>query len=482
MPMNQQSTRITEVLSNRMNKTLVDFFRCPEASMKFALSGDLSQEPGYFSFGSGMVCYGRSCAGPRKNVAEGALADLAHNVTYSGSTLRLPFDPVDVVENLRRERYAVNGYPGNAGLLSSPFARRLYYFARPALHVSVRKHLQRYFFLDVPRLSFPRWPVDTSVETLLERLLLLSIKTQNLKRLPFIWFWPEGAASCVSMSHDVETKTGLRFCSQLMDVDDRFGIKSSFQVIPENQYPVSQQFISEVRGRNFELNIQDLNHKGNLFSDRQQFLRHAAQINKYAQQYEALGFRSGRMYRNADWYDALNIAYDMSIPNVAHYEAQRGGCCTVFPYFIGNILEIPLTTSQDYTVFNILGDYSHALWKAQIALVTKAHGLLTFIVHPDYVSERRAMNAYIRLLHRLAVLRRDENAWIAPPREVNRWWRQRSEMKLVCENGRWRITGPAQTRARIAYATVKDDRIEYSVEQNGPRGVLTAATKSAAVL
>lgn len=459
-----------------MNETLVDFFRCPEASFNFALSGDLSRESGYFSFGADTVCYGRSCAGPRTNVADGALADLSHDVTYSGSTLRLPFDPADIVENFRRERYTANGHAGNARFLSSALARRLYYFVRPALHVSVRKHLQRYFFRDLPRLSFPRWPVDTSVETLLERLLCLSIKAQNLKRIPFIWFWPEGAASCVTVTHDVETKAGLRFCSRLMDVDDRFGVKSSFQVIPEEQYPVSQQFITEVRDRGFELNIQDLNHEGNLFSDRKQFLLHAAKINKYAQQYEALGFRSGRMYRNADWYDALNITYDMSIPNVAHLEPQRGGSCTVFPYFIGNILEIPLTTSQDYTVFNILSDYSNALWKAQIALITKAHGLLTFIVHPDYLLEKRALKAYIGLLDRLAALHRDENAWIAPPREVNRWWRQRSEMKLVSENGQWRITGPGQARARIAYATVKDDRIEYSVEQNGPRGAMAATT------
>ena len=28
------------------------------------------------------------------------------------------------------------------------------------------------------------------------------------------------------------------------------------------------------------------------------------------------------------------------------------------PYFIGHVLELPLTTAQDYTVFHVLGDYS----------------------------------------------------------------------------------------------------------------------------
>ena len=62
-----------------------------------------------------------------------------------------------------------------------------------------------------------------------------------------------------------------------------------------------------------------------------------------------------------------DFAYDMSVPNVAHLDPQRGGCCTVMPYFIGKILEIPVTDVQDYTLFNILEDFSIELWKKQTA-------------------------------------------------------------------------------------------------------------------
>jgi hypothetical protein len=44
----------------------------------------------------------------------------------------------------------------------------------------------------------------------------------------------------------------------------------------------------------------------------------------------------------------------MSVPNVGHLEVQRGGC-TVMPYFIGRIVELPVTTSQDYSVFDSEG-------------------------------------------------------------------------------------------------------------------------------
>ena len=41
--------------------------------------------------------------------------------------------------------------------------------------------------------------------------------------------------------------------------------------------------------------------------------------------------------------------------------------------------------AQDYSLFNILNDYSIDLWKDQATLIRKKHGLLQMIVHPDYL-------------------------------------------------------------------------------------------------
>jgi hypothetical protein len=169
------------------------------------------------------------------------------------------------------------------------------------------------------------------------------------------------------------------------------------------------------------------------------------------------------MYRKADWYEALEISYDMTIPNVAHLDPQRGGCCTVFPYFIGRILELPLTTTQDYSLFHILGDYSIELWKRQIALIMEKHGLVSFLVHPDYVGEERALRVYKALLDYVSRVRDERDVWVAQPREVNRWWRERSQMRLVREDGVWRIEGRGHERARIAYACVEGDQLVYTL-------------------
>jgi len=129
-------------------------------------------------------------------------------------------------------------------------------------------------------------------------------------------------------------------------------------VVPEGRYEVSAAFVKGIRDRGFEVNIQDLNHDGNLFRDQEEFRRRAREINRYGEAYGAKGFRAAVLYRNLDWFDALKFSFDMSVPNVAHLDPQRGGCCTVMPYFVGDILEIPVTTTQDSALFHLLNEYS----------------------------------------------------------------------------------------------------------------------------
>ena len=170
------------------------------------------------------------------------------------------------------------------------------------------------------------------------------------------------------------------------------------------------------------------------------------------------------MYRNQQWFGDLDAAYDMSVPNSAHLDPQRGGCCTVMPYFVGNVLELPLSMTQDYALFNFLQDYSIDLWQREIEMVREKHGLISFIVHPDYIIEERPRSVYRALLRHLERIRDEGSTWFALPRDINRWWRQRSQMKLVRTGAAWTITGPGSERARIAYAHVEGDRIRYCVQ------------------
>jgi hypothetical protein len=263
------------------------------------------------------------------------------------------------------------------------------------------------------------------------------------------------------MTHDVETTVGRGFCTMAMDLDDVYGIKACFTIVPELRYEVTTEYLDSIWKRGFEVCVQDLNHDGRLFNDREEYLVRVEKINAYGKQYGATGFRSAVLYRNQLWFDQLKFSYDMSVPNVAHLEPQRGGCCTVMPYFVGDILELPVTTTQDYALFNYMNEYSTDLWKRQIDLVMEQHGLVSFIIHPDYITKSREWNVYKSLLAHLARLRDEKKLWIPLPGEVDRWWRQRAKMTIVEDQHGVRIEGEGRERARVAYASEKDGKLTF---------------------
>jgi hypothetical protein len=447
-----------------MNEAFRAHFRCPDSAASFRLGGALGKESGFFRFGEGVDCYGQCSLGSPAPNYKIQLEDISRAVRLENGQVTLPFDPNQIAENLRCESYTGQMRAEHTHFGGNNVIRAIYYLGRPAFPVHFRRILQRIRLQGGTHAPFPHWPVDRTVDRLFEELMKLVVKSHGNNSIPFIWFWPEGAPAVAIVTHDVETELGRDFCSQLMDTDDEFGFKSSFQIVPERRYEVTPEFIEDIQRRGFEVNVHDLYHDGNLFRDREEFLRRAGKINGYLQKFNAQGFRSGALYRNLQWYDAFNASYDMSVPNVGHLDAQTGGCCTVMPYFVGKILEIPVTTTQDYSLFHILGSYSTALWEEQCRMILAGHGLISVIVHPDYIINKKANNTYRRLLAHLAYLREKLFIWTALPGEINNWWRLRSALHLVPDGQRWRIEGQGSERARIAYAHVIDGHLKYSFE------------------
>ena len=433
-------------------KAVQDRFQGTGDFLAFRPNGALSAQEGYFKFGSDAVCYGRSPAVSQSLAT--SLPDVLPDTKLIDGAVRLPIDPNEIIDNLRLERY-----PHNPPAYYQTALKRIYYCLRPLTNESMRHEIQRFHARGWKQIRFPHWPVDTTVENLCEKLMLLSLAARGVEQVPFVWFWPEGARGCVTMTHDVETERGRDRCRELMDLDDSSGIKASFQIVPEARYAVSEKFLASIRERGFEIGVQDLNHDGRLFDTREEFLRRAKSINRYGREYGAGGFRAGVLYRRPEWYDALEFSFDMSMPNVAHLDPQRGGCCTVMPYFIGDILEIPVTTIQDYTLFHLLHEHSIDLWKTQLDIILAKNGLASFIVHPDYVIDPKPRRVYEELLSYLRELRERENLWLALPSEIDRWWRARSKMSVVADGKSFRIEGQGSERAVLAFARSVDGKL-----------------------
>ncbi|HEY1903548.1 MAG TPA: hypothetical protein VGG56_14025 [Terracidiphilus sp.] len=446
LPTAQEETSLIRAVHDR--------YRCPEGFLDFRLSEGLSPDSGYFQFGSDTICYGRTSKGAHQAQLGSHLCDTLPDVLFDGMQLVLPFDPNEVIDNLRLERYAGNQLGNFEKAL-----KNIYYRLRPLTNRPLRRGIQRLRAVNWQNRRFPNWPVDTTVENICEKLLLLSSRSNDVDCVPFIWFWPNGARGCVSMTHDVEAIAGYNFCKQLLDIDDSFGIKASYQIVPEGRYLVTPEFLNRLRNRGCEVCVQDLNHDGRLFDEREEFRRRAALINRYGREYGAKGFRSAVLYRNPEWLEDLDFSFDMSAPNVANLDPQRGGCCTVMPYFIGDVLELPLTTIQDYSLFHVLNEHSIDLWRTQLEMILAKNGLASFIVHPDYIIEAETQAVYKDLLAMLSELRGREEVWFALPGEIDSWWRARSRMSIVKDGGSWRVVGDGAERAVVAFAKVVDGQL-----------------------
>jgi len=445
-----------------MASAFLDYFRCPEEFAKFGVAPELGPAQGFFRLGKQLTCFGRS-AGSVARKASGHLPDCLPLLQDRDGEAVLPFNPDEIIENLRKERYIAH----EDALSSAPkLVRKAYYVARPFLAVGFRKYFQRFHLRDRKNIQFPRWPIDRTADHLCTELMSLSVKTSGSQRIPFVWFWPDEYQGCVLMTHDVEHEAGRDFCGQLMDIDERHGIHSSFQVVPEERYEVSDAFLETIRSRGFELNVHDLNHDGHLFESHELFLERAKKINAYTTEWRTEGFRAGGMYRNAEWTDAFQFDYDMSFPSAAHLEPQQGGCCTIMPYMANRLVEIPLTTTQDYSLFHILGQHSLDLWKEEVTSIASSNGLASFIVHPDYVIERRERRVYENLLKYLSEICSRAKLWQPLPRDVARWWRERSQMRIERSCDTWKVVGPGAERACVAFAQVEDGRLTYHVEKS----------------
>jgi len=187
---------------NLLNAAFLDYFRCPDTYVDFRLSGQLSENAGYFRWGKDTVCYGHSAAGFRAREAREDLYNISDDIMLQESGIVLPFDPEEIVENLQREHYAAHFRQNNT--FSGVLQRNLYYILRPYLGVSVRKHLQRLKLYNWKSISFPEWPVDCTVDRIHRRLMALVMRANGLDTMPFVWFWPDGFTSCTIITHDVE--------------------------------------------------------------------------------------------------------------------------------------------------------------------------------------------------------------------------------------------------------------------------------------
>ncbi|MCZ6775317.1 MAG: hypothetical protein O7D34_02530, partial [Ignavibacteria bacterium] len=135
------------------------------------------------------------------------------------------------------------------------------------------------------------------------------------------------------------------------------------------------------------------------------------------------------------------------------YEPQAGGCCTIWPFFIGNLVELPITMPQDHTLFEILGQKDISIWKEKADWIERNGGLILINVHPDYMVSEERLRLYESLLIHM---KEKSNMYQALPRDIAAWWRDRNSSCLRNIDGEYVVAGPVSARSSIIKTTIEN--------------------------
>ena len=150
----------------------------------------------------------------------------------------------------------------------------------------------------------------------------------------------------------------------------------------------------------------------------------------------AYGFRSPATHRRWEWMPELPFLYDSSFPDTDPYEPIPGVSASPWPFWLGSLIELPITLPQDHTLWEILNARGSRVWLQKLKLApwlpgTGDHSGASGLPHlpPARWAEYQAF---------LAELAAAKDVWLALPGDVARWWCTRTvrePVSLVLRDG-----------------------------------------------
>ncbi len=330
-----------------------------------------------------------------------------------------------------------------------------YYAVKSLLPRRLQIAMRRLYARRQARTEFPRWPIEPVLVERREAELRTALDQREEGRIPLIADWPEGKRFAAILTHDVEGPAGVANVDRIIDLERRHGFVSSWNFVAE-WYPLEGNVLDRVRAAGCEVGLHAIKHDCKLFESRASFEAELPAIHRYLAEWNAVGFRSPATHRNADWMPELGASYDSSFPDTDPFEPQAGGCCSILPYFLDDLVELPITLVQDHTLWEILREDTIDLWTRKSDWIVANRGLINLITHPDYLDTPARLRMYEEFLEYLSTL---DDGWHALPREVAAWWRVRAGLRILEDGDDTRVVGEGAERATLAWARASGDGV-----------------------
>ena len=270
-------------------------------------------------------------------------------ITEADGTLTFNFDPVATVAHTIEERYVnarrplhtyapwlVSALPGTARLVGHKVASRV-------------EGLRHRLGSSRPTIAggegFPQYPEDRSVEL----IRLLMRRARGLEGGPSPW--PGGVDAVAMITCDVDTADGQARMPAIAQEGERLGLPICFYVVGD-RFPLDHSLLRRMRQAGHEIGLHGAKHDMRLaYLPYQAVMKRLDRCQEMVEQHKVVGFRSPALLTSPALTRALSgrFRYDSSVPDtdVDTVAAPRRGCCSVFPFWQGSLLQIPLTLPLD---------------------------------------------------------------------------------------------------------------------------------------
>lgn len=282
--------------------------------------------------------------------------------------------------------------------------KKIYYnFARPVMPLFIRHWLQERYNTKITH--FPDFIWDE---------LVVRVKNDHAYKDFIENLYPSGSKSALLITHDVETQKGFDYIPKVIELEQRYGIKASWNIVPY-KYKITDDIISIIREAGHEIGIHGYNHDGKLYFSKEIFDHRVKYINEAIEKYGAVGFRSPMVHRNLLWLQQLNIKYDASCFDYDPFQPFPGGTGCIWPFKAGKFVELPYTLPQDHVLFYVLKKKDISIWKEKSKWLLSNSGMILSLTHPDYLMEKDYIKYYEEFL---VFVKEFQDVWHGLPYEL----------------------------------------------------------------
>lgn len=223
--------------------------------------------------------------------------------------------------------------------------------------------------------------------------------------------------------------------SKIMDLEEKFGAKSSFYFIASREDPIRFRYdiedienhAGEISDRGWEAGL----HGGYYSYDNLESLKSEKERLEKVLGKKVLGFRNHYLrFKTPETWELLadaGFGYDSTFGYSESVGFRNGMCHPFKPYNLNkereiNILEIPLTV-MDVALFKSSRSFEDA-WKFTkdlIDITAGFNGVITLLWH-NFVFGCGFRKDWIKLYEKALKYCSDKGAWITSGEEIYRWW------------------------------------------------------------